>query len=563
MATVDELIKKAEELIEKKKYQGVIKLLPDSVLEEHKSDELYAAKAMAYDNLKEYNLCLEAAGKALSINPNNARAHNSIGNVYYDKGQYEKAIEEYKKGIACNPTLSYPYYNLGLAYYRLKQYEKAIEAYKEAIEIDPKDSDPYNGLGNAYQDLQQYENAIEAYNKALQIDSKFLSPYNGLGSAYMGLNQYENAIEAYNKAIQIDPTNDTPYYNRALLNFKHKRYKESLVDYENYIALTKDNPDYFTSLAKEKITEIGKLVNDQDYRDIDALVNKIKELLLYNDECVTHYTSMTVAKTLILDKDSKFRLSEGAYLNDTSEGRELFKYLHLSATPVDGHDTVAEPFAKKPFIGSFVAEGKHDDLTLWRMYGKEAKEEARGWAITLQRDELLKKLQEHFAGNKKEEDLNEHDEFNFYRVAYCKREANNPFTIPSGKKADERKLNVYMKDLAVKVEAYSKNRLGNVADKKKLLELLNEIAYLFKSYEYQYEHEIRLVLKGTGIKIFIDMGVTPPKVFIKLINIRPVLKKITLGPKVEKSDEWASALFYALDKDGLTPEILISHLPFK
>ncbi len=480
----------------------------------------------------------------------------------YKEKNYQGVIDLLPEEVLEKHKYDWLYIEKARAYFLLREYDLCQRVAEKALEVNPNNANAHHHIGNAYFSKERYEKAIEEYNKAITLNPELPYPYSNLGIVYYRLKQYKMSIEAYNRAINIDPKYSTAYYNRALTYFDQGQYKKALLDFEKKIELTKDNPDYYTSVAKEKIAEIGKLINDKAYSDINILVNKVKGVLLYKDDCITHYTGITVAKALILDK-SKLRLSEGAYLNDTSEGRELFKYLHLTATPIDGHDTIAEPFAKKPFIGSFVAESKHDDLTLWRMYGKEAKEEARGCSITMRRDELITKITESLPGYKKEDASKADSEFIFYRVAYRKQDNERPFTIPSGKPEDEDLLNEYMKELAINVKDFEEKRAGNVADKQKLLELLNEIAYLFKSYDYQYEHEIRLVLKGTGFAKIVDMGFTPPKVYIELINIRPVLKKITLGPKVEKSDEWASALFYALDKDGLNPEILISHLPFK
>jgi len=47
------------------------------------------------------------------------------------------------------------------------------------------------------------------------------------------------------------------------------------------------------------------------------------------------------------------------------------------------------------------------------------------------------------------------------------------------------------------------------------------------------------------------------------VPIRSLIKKITLGPKVDRADEWAAAFYYSLEKDELKPCIHISHLPFK
>jgi hypothetical protein len=43
----------------------------------------------------------------------------------------------------------------------------------------------------------------------------------------------------------------------------------------------------------------------------------------------------------------------------------------------------------------------------------------------------------------------------------------------------------------------------------------------------------------------------------------PVISKITLGPKVERADEWAAAFNYSIKNAGNEAEIIISHLPFK
>lgn len=93
--------------------------------------------------------------------------------------------------------------------------------------------------------------------------------------------------------------------------------------------------------------------------------------------------------------------------------------------------------------------------------------------------------------------------------------------------------------------------------------MLNDIAYLFKSAEYQYEHELRLVVNGTGLTKIVNVDNVPIKVYIELFQINPLLRKITFGPKVNHADEWASIFYYTLDKQGINPEIFISRLPFK
>ena len=597
MNTLEELIKKIQSLNEDKKYSDVIEALPDAILETHNSADLYAEKARAFYKLKKYEFSNAAADKALSINPKHVKANNRKGAISWKNQEYTKAIAFYNKAIESDPSDAYAFNGLGNAYYALKDYDKAIAFYNKAIESDPGYASPFNGLGNAYSELKEYDKAIAFYNKAIESDPGYAFSLNGLGNVYYDLKDYDKAIVFYNKAIESDPGYVYPYYNlgltyynledydKAIVFFNKaietdpnftgayfnlgptyyelKKYDKSLVHYEKYVTLTKDKPDYYTSLAESAITELKKLIENTAYSSIRELVNKIKELLLFEKGSITHYTSLSVAKALIID-ESSFRLSEGAFLNDTSEGKELYKFLSFNFFSQKGDDTIAELFTQKPFLGSFVPGDKHDDLTLWRMYGKEEKEEAKGCAITIELTKLLENLNDKMILNPKDSTSSKTDEeFRFYRIAYRIQGKQDRFIIPGESKQQEKTLNEYMDDLSARVKAFNPDKRKKASDRQNLVELLNEIAYLFKSAEYQHEKELRLVIRGIGFTKEVDPGSHQPRVYIELVTARPLIDRITLGPKVERADEWAAAFFYSLSKEGYQPEIHISHLPFK
>ena len=596
MTNLKQILKKIQTLNKEKEYSKVVELLPESVLSKYNNSELYSELAQALYRLKKNNESYLAAEKSLVLNLQNAKARHYKGNWLLDNDKYQEAEKEYKKAIEIDPKLSLPYLGLGNVYFELKEYEQAKNNYQKSINIEPNEAIGYNGLAEAYTASYEYEKAIECCNNSIIIDPKSDYPYSQLGNIYYKLGKYKKAksyflkaltlnkksaydlnyigicfhalkdnkkaIEFYSKALRADTNFISATYNRAMAYFEIEEYSKSLADYENYLLLSSDSSDYYISWAKSRIAEIKRLISSTDYSRISELVFKIKNLLLFKDGCITHYTSLSVAKALILDK-SQLRLSEGAYLNDTSEGMELFKFLSLHITNLN-NNTVAEPFTQKPFIGSFVTETKHDDLTLWRMYGKEDKEEAKGCAITIDMSKLLDNLRNKLIPKDKgATSSNSGEEFNFYRVAYRKASMHDTFIIPGASEEEEKELNNCMYDLLSYVREFVSSQSFEASNKKNLATLLNEIAYLFKSAEYQYEHELRLVVKGTGMNKFISRDFHPPKVYIQLIDISSIIKKITLGPKVEKADEWAAAFYYTLDKEELHPEILISHLPFK
>lgn len=121
-----------------------------------------------------------------------------------------------------------------------------------------------------------------------------------------------------------------------------------------------------------------------------------------------------------------------------------------------------------------------------------------------------------------------------------------------------------MVQLQKDVKAFKEKENKKPNEALKIIELLNEVSYLFKNAEYQYENEVRLVMKDAiGFEKNVDTTFIPPRVYVELVSILPMVKEITIGPKVERADEWAAAFHYNFIKNDLKPEISISNLPFK
>jgi tetratricopeptide (TPR) repeat protein len=546
MEPLRKILKTAQVLHDGKDYMDIINLLNSTTLEFYKSADLYAELARAWYKSGDNVQAWQTANTALAINPRQAVALNVKGNI---------ASENYKKN-------------------------DAINFYKKAIEYDPKYTNAYCNLGDMFAELKNYDAAIENYNHAIRINRNHAYSLSSLGDIYSMMKDFPVAIRFYLKAIKADSEFTDAVYNLADTYYCHKDYDHSLEYYTKYVELTKNNQDYYSSVAEAKINEIKKLKKNPDYAEVSELVDKIKSLLFLEDGSITHYTSASVTKALILD-GSALRLSEGAFLNDTSEGAELYKFLSLPLTEKQLDKPVSETFVPKPFIGSFVHDSKHNDLTLWRMYGKEAKEEAKGCSITFDIDSLLDSLRElktpapklQSSSNTNTDKVNSgsagtalikaNEEFSVYRVAYTTQGPQIKFVIPGASEESQNTLTACMNDLSKKIASISTKLTGKKSKKQDFVELLNQIAYLFKSAEYQHENELRLVLKGIGFDKLIDPQSNPPRVYIELISVKPFVQKITLGPKLEKAEEWAAAFYYTLNKDDYSPEIVISHLPFK
>lgn len=99
MYEVNELIKEAETLFEKKEYKKIIDLLPDEILDKHNNADLYAWRAWAHTRLKESDLAFEYAEKAVATDPDNYFGYHQRGGVWYESGDFDKAIADFDKAI--------------------------------------------------------------------------------------------------------------------------------------------------------------------------------------------------------------------------------------------------------------------------------------------------------------------------------------------------------------------------------------------------------------------------------------------------------------------------------
>ncbi|MDX2430191.1 MAG: tetratricopeptide repeat protein, partial [Bacteroides sp.] len=87
----------------------------------------------------EYEYVFEACEKALSANPENARAYYYMASIYNKQSEYVQTIDAALKGLSSETDpiwISALNLELGSAYQNTSEYDKACEAFKQVTE-DP------------------------------------------------------------------------------------------------------------------------------------------------------------------------------------------------------------------------------------------------------------------------------------------------------------------------------------------------------------------------------------------------------------------------------------------
>jgi tetratricopeptide (TPR) repeat protein len=166
---------------------------------------------------------------------------NTLGNVYWLKGDLETAISQYETTIELRPSYARPYVYLGYIYQQLKQKDKAIEYFMGAIElfyanylldeveyytkliingIDPTYIYPYLLLERAYHEKGNYKDAMEAslYIDELCIQNEediqiyMLNIFHIGENAYF-LHEYDSSKELFLVYLEMLEQNRDPVYD--------------------------------------------------------------------------------------------------------------------------------------------------------------------------------------------------------------------------------------------------------------------------------------------------------------------------------------------------------------
>ncbi|MGT2658391.1 DUF2971 domain-containing protein, partial [Streptococcus saliviloxodontae] len=282
-----------------------------------------------------------------------------------------------------------------------------------------------------------------------------------------------------------------------------------------------------------------------------------------------HYTSGKVLQILLKQDTNegykisgKTRLNNANYMNDPEEGIVLEKILG-----------VAERDPLEPsswFLMSFTKQ--IDDLAMWSQYGCDAE----GVCIVLREDD--------FSLMKSKEDLNwsisekaistdvvssesrskrernvlqqtttvSNQEVNkdyLYRIAYVNYSTSKLNIRDNAlfEKEEIDRLNTLLGDLQKLVADKSGDSIYNTV----VSECIEEIRYLFKSMDYKYEEELRILkyarLESESKSIKVDNGTGIGKLYLERDEVVKI-KKIIFGPKFQ-NPEYITPLIKLLDKD--------------
>jgi len=134
--------------------------------------QLYFARAVSEENLKQYAQAEADLQTALKISPDQPQVMNYLGYTWVDQGRrLPEALALLEKARALSPYDGYIVDSVGWAYFRLAKYKEAAEALQAAVLLVPGDATINEHLGDAYWMSGRKLDARFQWNHALAFNT--------------------------------------------------------------------------------------------------------------------------------------------------------------------------------------------------------------------------------------------------------------------------------------------------------------------------------------------------------------------------------------------------------
>ncbi|MBA4379304.1 MAG: hypothetical protein C0393_01205 [Anaerolinea sp.] len=112
-----------------------------------------------HEDLNQNAEAIAAYKKVTEINPKNARAWHTLGNLYRTSGRYREAAAAFEQAVSLDPDREVFHYHLGLVHAAQKNYSDAIRAFQKVVALNPGYNLAHCTLAGYYRKLGQENEA--------------------------------------------------------------------------------------------------------------------------------------------------------------------------------------------------------------------------------------------------------------------------------------------------------------------------------------------------------------------------------------------------------------------
>jgi tetratricopeptide (TPR) repeat protein len=172
-----------------------------------------AAEALYWSIKANENLAFESLARFQQLEPNSARSHILLGDIYRQREQYDDAQKEYEKALALSPNNAAALLGLASAYYDDANIAKTIETAHQALLQSPDDPEINLLMGEALSSQHKFSDAEPYLTKALKAKPQMVPHVHALlGEAYAADGKTQDAIRELKLGASSDQDGSVHYH---------------------------------------------------------------------------------------------------------------------------------------------------------------------------------------------------------------------------------------------------------------------------------------------------------------------------------------------------------------
>lgn len=181
---------------------------------------------------------------AVRASPQNARAHNGLGQVLYREGRLAEARQAYERALEIEPDFYHAQFNLGLLLADLGEAHAALERFACAARLQPSLAQPrdqmaevHNDLGNALAEEGRRAEGVAHLRRALALRPDFALAHYNLARLLALEGDPDGAIAHNRAALALDPTQALAHSNLGTLLQSQGRLDEAITSYRRALEI--------------------------------------------------------------------------------------------------------------------------------------------------------------------------------------------------------------------------------------------------------------------------------------------------------------------------------------
>jgi Tfp pilus assembly protein PilF len=201
---------------------------------------------------QDYHSALTLWLDTVENDPNNSRAHSTLGSVLFQAGKVQEAIGHYEQALRIQPDYVTAHNNFGVALVQQGRLPEAIGHYEQALQLRPDYAEAHNNLGIVLMRQGRLPEAIGHYEQALRLRPDYAEAHNNLGIALFRLGKVQEAIGHWEQALGINPDYAEAHNNLGNGLFRLGKVPEAIGHYEQALRIKPDYIQAQSNLARAR-----------------------------------------------------------------------------------------------------------------------------------------------------------------------------------------------------------------------------------------------------------------------------------------------------------------------